>query len=663
MRARRRRSAIQKLESRIAMSAEHGMMLVPIDQVTVEAVQSGHWTDPAVWGGQTPTDGDRVHIPDGKTVTLSTVEDTELDWVRIDGDLYFQNDVDTQLIAEDVVVSRSGHLKLGLGYSQSVASDKSATLILTTGPVTDSMQMGRGLLVNGQFDAWGADKTDRALVQWTNAAGDIIKLNETHDVSNWRVGDRIAVPQTQFVDDRSTTDVFENENEVRAVAAVLSNNRVRLDRPLDYKHNQMAGEKFWVANLTRNVSIRSSDLDAEIAEKAHVMFAHTNDVKIKNTEFVGLGRTDKSEKLDDWLFDLNNENAAQVQSDASNRRGRYAVHFHRGYMDPINPDGTIIVSGSVVDGSPGWGFVNHSSEVDFKNNVAHDTVGAGFVGEAGDETGIMKWNIAIHMTGSGQLAQEGGAANGRSRKRMDFGHSGHGIWAQGPAIEMEGNVVAGARGTGIWVDGRGVIELDKQPAGERFGDVATALDPNKITWMTTDNYRKYDEPGLFNYEQAVLSDLHPKLFKNNKVHASGIGVHFQRIHGQTPGNTWNKVERTSDYTEDFGTIQGTILANNRIGFSAIYFHNMRVVDTTVVSNTRATAEAAFELDEFASHIEFDTGRIRNYKIGFDFYTDDEKNGQLESWKIGGFTFEYVVDKILDDHGDLIDDIPVEHQLF
>ena len=115
-------------------------------------------------------------------------------------------------------------------------------------------------------------------------------------------------------------------------------------------------------------------------------------------------------------------------------------------MDPINPDGTIIVSGSVVDGSPGWGFVNHSSEVDFKNNVAHDTVGAGFVGEAGDETGIMKWNIAIHMTGSGQLAQEGGAANGRSRKRMDFGHSGHGIWAQGPAIEMEGNVVAGARG-------------------------------------------------------------------------------------------------------------------------------------------------------------------------------------------------------------------------
>ena len=90
---------------------------------------------------------------------------------------------------------------------------------------------------------------------------------------------------------------------------------------------------------------------------------------------------------------------------------------------------------------------------------------------------------------------------------------------------------------------------------------------------------------------------------------------------------------------------------------------MRVVDTTVVSNTRATAEAAFELDEFASHIEFDSGRIRNYKVGFDFYTDDEKNGQLESWKIGGFSFEYVVYNILDDHGNLIDDIPVEHQLF
>ena len=54
---------------------------------------------------------------------------------------------------------------------------------------------------------------------------------------------------------------------------------------------------------------------------------------------------------------------------------------------------------------------------------------------------------------------------------------------------------------------------------------------------------------------------------------------------------------------------------------------------------------------------------RLYKVGFDFYTDEDNNGQLESWKIGGFRFEYVVYNILDDHGNLIDDIPVEHQLF
>ncbi|MEM7312129.1 MAG: hypothetical protein AAF497_03155, partial [Planctomycetota bacterium] len=361
--------------------------------------------------------------------------------------------------------------------------------------------------------------------------------------------------------------------------------------------------------------------------------------------------------------DPENKTPAYVADNPSNRRGRYAVHFHRGYRDPSNPDGTILVSGAVVDGSPGWGFVNHSSKVNFDNNVAHNVVGAGFVGEAGDETGKMEWNIAIHMTGSGQLAQEGGFANGRSRTRMDFGHSGHGIWTQGPAIELKGNVVAGARGTGIWVDGRGVIELDNQPEGIRFGDVPVGLDPSRIDWMSSDNYRTYNEPGLANYGQAMISDLHPKLFNNNQVHASGTGVHFQRIHGKSPGATWNKVSRTGGYTPVFGTIQGTTLANNRIGVSAIYFNDMRFENTVIVSNTRDTAVAGFEIDEFASNIQFAGGRIRNYKIGFDFYQDDENNGQLSSWYIGGFEFQYVVDKILDDHGNFIDDIPDEHKLF
>ncbi|MBM82041.1 MAG: hypothetical protein CMJ78_15830, partial [Planctomycetaceae bacterium] len=73
-----------------------------------------------------------------------------------------------------------------------------------------------------------------------------------------------------------------------------------------------------------------------------------------------------------------------------------------------------------------------------------------------------------------------------------------------------------------------------------------------------------------------------------------------------------------------------------LGESTIDFHTRRIENTTIVCNTRDTTEAYFEIDEFASNIEFAGGRIRNYKIGFDFHTDDENNGQLETWKIGGF---------------------------
>lgn len=68
--ARRRKSAnrsfaraaiIETLEPRIVLSMDHGLMLVPVAQATVTAVASGQWDDPAVWNGNMPADGDRVH--------------------------------------------------------------------------------------------------------------------------------------------------------------------------------------------------------------------------------------------------------------------------------------------------------------------------------------------------------------------------------------------------------------------------------------------------------------------------------------------------------------------------------------------------------------------------------------------------------------------------
>ena len=43
--------------------------------------------------------------------------------------------------------------------------------------------------------------------------------------------------------------------------------------------------------------------------------------------------------------------------------------------------------------SPGWGFVSHTSNVNFDENIAFNVMGASFVTEAGNEMGrFVGWN-------------------------------------------------------------------------------------------------------------------------------------------------------------------------------------------------------------------------------------------------------------------------------
>ena len=87
-----------------------------------------------------------------------------------------------------------------------------------------------------------------------------------------------------------------------------------------------------------------------------------------------------------------------VEAD-SNIKGRYSFHFHKtGTTDQENP---AIAIGNTVSGSPGWGFVQHSSNANFIDNVAFDVFGAGFAAEDGDETGIWQRNMAIKAEGIG----------------------------------------------------------------------------------------------------------------------------------------------------------------------------------------------------------------------------------------------------------------------
>jgi hypothetical protein len=220
-----------------------------------------------------------------------------------------------------------------------------------------------------------------------------------------------------------------------------------------------------VTDLTRNVVIQSEDPYHTMA-RGHVMFMHNPHVMVSGVGFYGLGRSDKRTVVDDVqlytkdLIDALNQAGAStpgyvpitydmigkyVPGTGLDPRGRYPVHFHRAginEVDDTDPNHPILtatapaeVQDSVVVDSPGWGFVNHTSYVNFDNNVAFNVVGASFVTEAGNEMGRFVGNLAIK--GVGANTSEGIESR---REKQDFGFQGDGFWFQGPGVDVENNI-------------------------------------------------------------------------------------------------------------------------------------------------------------------------------------------------------------------------------
>jgi hypothetical protein len=132
--------------------------------------------------------------------------------------------------------------------------------------------------------------------------------------------------------------------------------------------------------------------------------------------------------------------ATAVTRTGTNPRGQYALHFHRTGVDPTMPAATVN-DVAVVD-SPGWGIVNHSSNVNVSNSVVFNATGAAYVTEAGDEIGSFVDNIAIHSQGAG-----GGIEDRKNDN--DFGQLGDGFWLQGGDVSLVGTIATGQRHSGF----------------------------------------------------------------------------------------------------------------------------------------------------------------------------------------------------------------------
>jgi Ca2+-binding RTX toxin-like protein len=535
--------------------------LVRYDQVTHYAVSSGNWSDSRIWhDGVVPTSGARVLIPIGVQVNVDRVLTTKIATLRIDGILSFATQVNTQLKVDTAIVSDVGTLIIGT-ESNPVAVNVTAKLIFADyGEIDrkwDPYGISRGLITHGAVEIHGAAKTSSLELVGEVRAGTTV-LTLAGIPAGWRVGDRVVVAGTTA-----------GQSEERNILGIFGKNIIV--SPLTYDHLTFAvGQTVNIANTTRNIILDSES--SVTARRGHVMFMHNPNVHIYYAGFYKLGRTDKSVVINDPVVDADWN---LVPGTGTNPRARYAVHFHRTGTSASGSPATVV--GSVVADNSGWGFVNHSSYVDFTSNVAYNVLGAGFVTEVGDEIGTFRDNIAIGMKASGESVEARLVA-------QDHGHTGDGFWFQGAGITVVDNVAADAEGHGFVFYTRGLT----------FGG-------NKPHFLT----ENLTDPSLANGADWIASDYVPiKEFSGNVSYSSGVGLALWYNLRDAPHSTFSIFKDSSFW-------------NNEVGIEMPYSHSIVLQNLNIQKDTTNFGMYGVRTNTVSKNIMFNNLSISGYRVGIE----------------------------------------------
>ena len=612
-----------------AMADEHmaAMDLVPRDEATHIAIGNGDWDDPSNWhNGEVPGDNAKVLIPEGVHMTYDHVGDARLFTVRVDGALEFATDVDSQMIVDTMVVSPSGSLEIGTAHNPVDPNVNVDIIFANNGPIDtdwDPMLLSRGMIAHGKVEIYGTEKDSHDKVISDPMTGDTwVDMGETPQ--GWAVGDTIVIAGTEYEgypEWEASAGYIPPQDEIRIISHI-EDGLIFFEEPLEYDHAAPRDDlKTSVANYTRNVSFETEDPHlAEIYERGHVMFMHTDDVDVRYAEFHELGRTDKSEDA------MNASEFDTIEYD-SNVKGRYAFHFHRsGVGDQDDP---AMAVGNSVFGSPGWGFVHHESHAILDNNASYNTFGAGYVAESGNETGEWTDNIAIFAQGVAWQPPKFTS----DVDTFDMARGGDGFWFQGRMVTSSDNVAASVNNGFVYFH-RGGVQFDAETS-----DIEVAL----------------------SYQDGLNPDDHPILeFSNNETFAARSGLHVVKanpnqghdVHSVLDGFTaWNvehgaELEYTSHYTlKDFD-----LIGNEEGGDTGIKFGS-NISDIAIVDATVENFDQGILLHKhFTSH--FDGEEDHEYTIVNPTFVnvvnelgnyDPAEDTVLNTWELPNYTPDLILD--------------------
>lgn len=471
---RPRRLRLEYLESRRLF---HGDVIVTPTSVITEhdvvprfavgaqfvAVADGNWSNPLVWNrGEVPTAGAKVQIPIGRDVDYDLFSNRELDAIEVSGRLDFKTNVNTSLWVHEIMVMPTGTLTIGtplVPVNDNVTAEivflseaNQAGLNFKTGtlanPGIDPEQYGNGLLAFGTLTLQGAAKTPYAR-STEDIIGGSTTINLDRAVSNWKVSDRLVIPetsQTPFL----VRDIELQETETASISS-LGTRQVVLANPLVNDHLGITENSFGisryphVANLTRNVVLRS---EVPNGIRGHVMALGNAHVDIANVELRSLGRTSAAAPVDSTLYNLN-ESLFRI---GTNQAGRYSLHLHHMSHD-------FMVSGVVIYDALKWGISIHDTDFGcIENTIVFDVDGAGMVTEDGGEVGTdFENNLIIKVNGGHQKDDSRAGAvqmfDAQGKLFEEIGSDGSGFWMRSSEGTFVGNTVYDAVGYGFNFNG------------------------------------------------------------------------------------------------------------------------------------------------------------------------------------------------------------------
>lgn len=603
----------------ISLATLHGQSPMQVAGTpTHTASQSGSWGDSSTWGGSPPGNNARVLIPGNVTVTVDSMIAEEFKSVRIGtgGKLSFATTVNTELRTEYLMSQMNGVLEIGTGTNK-IAPGVTARLVFAerggTSRAEDPERFAPGAVFMGSVTMHGADKTSwLPLAVQPSAGATQLKLKSAP--AGWKVGDKLVVAGTEMNNYLS--------DEVVTISAI-SGDTVTIASPLvrDHKAPAQASDlEVHVANLSRNIIISSENPSVQAIggdpyrkPRGHMMFMHHLNVELKYVEANSIGRTDKSIVLDDWDVEglpEQPQTLPRVPNGNKNPRGRYSFHVHRGGKSPTLAPA--VFEGCVVNNDPGWGFVNHSSRVDFIRNVSYNVLGSAFCTESGDETGSFIENIALRTynpaepMSPGRPSEIGPGADttlalaDAREERSDFAWQGDGFWFHSAGVTVEGNVVSGSTGHAYvyWTEG-----LIEDQLGVARGDIDTHVPANEFPALNAELKAYKQQHPYFNLDVWYIL---PRPFRNNTAYNMARGVHgyyvMTEFH-EHPDFDEAEAQAIFNYTPPlYRNTMNLVMENNtlwgmrRVGFGFTHCAQITLKNNRVVGYGTSTGKAPWNLN-------------------------------------------------------------------